>query len=142
MRRMYRSILNYFYVRKAFSQVPENTNIIYEYTLREQDGEAFEYPKVTKFGVLYLFIKVTEDIHSDKKLLESYLTNKLNNLNKNLMDLELYGIIDQKKPEVFEQEDYYMYLIKYAPKTGIMRTLAIIGFLLIIISLILRYIFL
>ncbi len=125
-----RQITNYFYSVSCFKMIVNNDVIKSRYSFKVEDI-VYTFPKLTKYGVLYLFIPVPKEIAKDQKLINEFLTTKMTFLNKVLIEaLLLDGSLDMKLIKLKDTgtEDMLM-LVKFTPVFTLSDFLKFLGIL-------------
>jgi hypothetical protein len=117
---LFKDLRNLRYTNKCFKMILDNDLVNQKYNLKEGDV-IIKNPKKTRLGVLYVFIPINGDIapkHHDQTL-----STELDIMNEILLAMMLHGTIMTTKRayQKADDDDNYMYLIKFIPVFRFLR---------------------
>jgi hypothetical protein len=132
-----KQILNYFYVIGCFKVVLKTDIITKTYMIKVKDSESIQNPRMTKLGVLYLFLTIPKEIAADLK--EQYVAKNLDLLNRLLLEMELIGSVTVTRREFTQEDENTLILVKYIPVFTKSALIMFLIYVTLIIFLIIKY---
>jgi len=138
MLKLYKIILNYFFVKKCFIALTLNDVLMKHYFIKDKD-EVKPNLGVSKYNTLYLYVFTPEKLTIEHH--EEFIKKQLDLLNKAMLEMGLIGSVTTSITGFVLDSTKHVYLIKYTPYFSWKTFFSAMFQLVLLISAILIYIF-
>lgn len=110
-----KEVMNWSYCQTCFGKLLEVPEINQKFQMIDTEGKATDGMGKTFLGVLWVFMKVPDEIADSAKALDAYCNDPLKVLNEFFIDMELMGSMKVERELIDSGENGKFVLVKFIP---------------------------